>query len=380
MTVMRDGRPSPIEVNGSRKATRAIRRALAFGASRFRVILSAMRAWFLLAVVAVACELVSGCGSSGSPAPRCGSLTGAAAVSCRVAYGEAATLVSSIQLPHGAVRLDGEPTGDGGLLKVRCVGAAGAGQACSGGWWQVPEPPSAVISFVDRHPPTNSSGKGTLGGGGDATRTEQSVIFTARTASPAGSEVWVAATAIGGGKTGVLVAGESNWFDFLSAGERIPAEAHVVRITAGTLATSPNSRSGTMQCTPSGRCGPCRGESQVPNLTCPSRRPLVLTVTEPSTVQRIIDRLNGLPKVPRLATWNCDLPAAITRVIVMNFRSATGKTLAQVDYTDPYPGDPAEARGPCSQALLTVAGRPRIGLFGGDLTAGIGHLIGRSLT
>jgi hypothetical protein len=219
-----------------------------------------------------------------------------------------------------------------------------------------------------------------LGGGGDGNRTEQSVIFTARTANPAGSEVWVAATAIAGGKTGVLGGGESNWFDFLSADQKIPADVRGIDIVAGTLATSPKSRSGTMLCTPSGRCGPCRGESRASTFACPSRRPLTLTVTDPSTVRRIVDLVNGLPLVPRLATWNCGLPAAITRVIVMTFRSATNRTLAKVDYTDPNASVRAAAGGLCSRALLTVAGRDGVGLFGGELTADIGHLIGRSLT
>lgn len=278
-------------------------------------------------------------------------LTGAAhggspAGNRRAARTDAARLVAALRLPATAARRATEPAGDHGYLKPTPALEGDRARVTAQVWWQLPGSPAAAIAYVRAHPPRGSrlAGTGTSGNQRTGTSAELIVLQWPPVPGELGSrELTVTATALPGGRTGVLAEAQSDWIVPRPAAEHIPGTTRLVQITSGA----------------------------------PSAPPTVsLAVTDPVRVQQIVAVINRLP-IAQPITYACPL-LTDPRVITMTFLAATGgRPLAVARYLDfrPWSG-PSDG---CKTVTLTIGGRSWPPLIGGRFLTTLDRLLHTTL-
>lgn len=161
----------------------------------------------------------------------------------RAAEQDAARLLDRLVLPSGAVRVAGEPRGDGGFLHQADGIPAGqlVDRHC---FWLVPEPLRRTISFLTRHAPRGSTliGTGRMGGPQIPVNKSFTFSFPAFAGRIATRQLEVALVALPHRRTGVRADGQDVWMVPRPASEKVPAgvrkvdvrtsKAHV-RVTSG---------------------------------------------------------------------------------------------------------------------------------------------------
>jgi hypothetical protein len=262
-----------------------------------------------------------------------------------VARRDAPGLLSKVVLPAGATRLGSEPRDDNGYLKPQRVLVGDAAHVVAHAWWQVMQTPDQLIAFVKAHPPAGGTPAWTSNAGNSRTGTSALSVGFEFKAIPnvlGYRTVTVTATALHGGRTGVLLESQSDWIVERSAAERIPADVREIQIAV----TRPGKPSA-----------------------------LRLSVTGGPRVGRIVGLLNRLP-IAQPIVYAC--PAEFDpKLITMTFRSATGATLAVLSYADFRPWSAPSVA--CKTIQLTIGGRPQTSLLGGSFLSAIARILHRSL-
>lgn len=288
-----------------------------------------------------------GSGITGSPGlriPTAYSRDGSAA-NRAAAHRDARSSLAKVLLPIGAVQLGSEPPGDSGDLKPLQVLEGNLAHAVAWVWWEVPGTSSALIAYVESHPPAGSTEYSTGGlenSAGGMTAWTVSFRWPAITNVLGDRTVAVTATALGDGETGVLVEAQSDCVVLRSWSERIPSMTREIQITSGAPGSPPA---------------------------------IALLVTRAAEMRRIVGLINALPIAQRVV-YAC--PALTDpRVITISFRAATGARLATLTYMDFRPWA-APSIG-CKTIGLTIGGRRERSLIGGYFLRTLATLIGRSL-
>ncbi len=280
------------------------------------------------------------------PAPRATSPK--ARANRRAARRDAASLLAKLHLPGGATRVPSEPADDNDYLRPSPWLEADFASETAHAWWTVPGDPASVIGAVEADPPAGARQGATQMTGNDQTGT--SAVTLEYGWQPVGNVLGtrllaVTFTRIGRGLTGVLAESQSVWIVPRSVSERIPAATRVVQI-ASTVPGAPHGGS--------------------------------VTITNPAHVRSIVALLNALP-VAQPVEINC--PAEMDpKTITMTFRASTsGGALAVLRFVDDAPWHPAYSDA-CAGVSLSIGGRRRAALDGGDFIERIEGIIGFTIT
>jgi hypothetical protein len=266
----------------------------------------------------------------------------------RAARLDAASLLTKLNLPAGATSVPSEPAHDHGYLHPMPTLEATFANATAHAWWTVHGNPESVIDAIEADPPAGAKQAGTgRGSNGKAGSTEIDVQYEwPPVAGVLGQRlVELTVTRLGGGLTGVLAESQSVWIVPRPASERIPVTTRIVQISS----TVPGAADG-------GR----------------------LTITRGAQVGPIVALLNRLPIVQPGVTA---CPALIDpKTIAMTFRARTsGPPLAVLRFVDYRPWTAASS-GECEPVQLSIGGRRRAALDGGQFIRRIERIIGLSIT
>jgi hypothetical protein len=241
-----------------------------------------------------------------------------------------------------------EPAHDHGYLKPQPLLEEEFASLTAHAWWTVPGDPQSVIDAIEANPPAGATQNGTGSGGNFKTGTSELDVDyqwppIAGVLGPRLLRVTV--TSLGRGLTGVLAESQSVWIVPRPASERIPAATRVVQISSAV----PGAADGG-----------------------------TVTVTRGGQVGSIVALLNRLPIVQPGAT-GC--PALIDgKTITMTFRaSSSGPALAVLQFVDYEPWKAASSN-ECAPVQLSLAGRQRPALDGGDFVSRIERIIGLNIT
>ena len=242
-----------------------------------------------------------------------------------------------------------EPAHDRGDLKPLPLLEEEFASATAHAWWTVPGDPQSVIDAIEADPPPGATQDGTGSAGNVTTGTfELEVDYQwPPIAGVLGARLLrVTVTSLGAGVSGVLAESQSVWIVPRPAGERIPAATRIIQISSPVP-------------------GAADGGS--------------LTITHTAQVGSIVALLNRLPIVQPGATGcpGLELPA---KTIMMTFRSrASGAALAVLRFVDYRPWKVAYSS-ECEPVQLSVGGRRRPALDGGEFIRRIERIIGLSIT
>ena len=266
----------------------------------------------------------------------------------RAARLDAVSLLTKLKLPAGATTVPSEPAHDHGYLAPQQLLEADFASATAHAWWTVPGDPQSVIDAIEADPPAGATQDGTGSGGNFKTGTSELDVgyqWSPVAGVLAARLLRVTVTSIGGGLTGVLAESQSVWIVPRPASERIPAATRIVQISSAVP-------------------GAAYGGS--------------VTLTRGAQVDSIVALLNGLPIVQPGAT-GC--PALIDpKTITMTFRARTsGPVLAALRFADYRPWKAAYSN-ECAPVQLSVAGRRRPALDGGEFIKQIERIIGLRIT
>jgi len=269
----------------------------------------------------------------------------------RAARRDAASLLGKLRLPPGTVHLFAEPHGDHAYLKPMPALAADQARAVRHEWWEVPDSsPTAVISYVEAHPPAGGTllgwgSEGNLYTGTSALDVEYS--WPGVPGKLGGRYLWVVSTELPGSKTGILEQTQSDWIVPRSPSERVPAGVHQVDVTVADV-DGPVTKS--------------------------------LTVTSGSKVRRIIAFIDGLPIV-QPEWFGCPAETETgAQQITLSFLSAADApppALAQAGFTSfrGWQGD----SGPCNPVTFSILGRAGTSLIGGEYVKSLQRILHTSL-
>lgn len=181
-----------------------------------------------------------------------------------VAEADAASLLTTLNLPTSAVRQTGEPAGDDGALGQPASLPATRNLVDDPAWWVVPETTQQILAYVDGHPP--AGGTASLSGqgmsSGKSTVTDAGFSLPSVPGELGLRSLVVAIVQLQDGSTGVRADGEAVWITPRPSSERIPATARRVVVT--------NSRGDTLVQGP-------------------------FTVTSRATVAKLVSMMNRLP-------------------------------------------------------------------------------------
>jgi hypothetical protein len=243
----------------------------------------------------------------------------------QVAEADAASMLAAFRPPPGAQRSG--PV-DVSKLSVAPAGSASPDFVTRTAWWRVPGTMDAALAWVKAHSPSGF----TFGGSGSASGPSGvTVRFDQFTLPPVPDVIqqrslYVSVASDGDG-TAMRVDSQVNWLPAKSPAERVPAQARVVTITA------------------------IPGSGTAPGVTPVRERPV--TVTDPVTVTKIADVVNGLPLMPP-GVFNC--PFSNGEGLRLTFRATgSGPVLAQVTSQD----------NGCGTVTLTIGGKQMPTLWGG---------------
>ena len=185
----------------------------------------------LLAVVAVS---VAGCSGSLRSDPHPDPL----AVNRAAAWAAARQAITHVLLPAGAVPIKLEPAGDHGLLRRRFLGFGtdpDRAHVILQAWWTVPQGVGRVLGFVGNHPVPGAFPGLSTGSAGISHPRAISRWVSEEWPLPgkgiASRQLWVAATRLSDGRTGVLALTDVDWVVPRPAGEVVPSGVSSVVIT-----------------------------------------------------------------------------------------------------------------------------------------------------
>ncbi|MFZ0386978.1 MAG: hypothetical protein WAL22_15030 [Solirubrobacteraceae bacterium] len=266
----------------------------------------------------------------------------------RAARRDARSLLTKLKLPAGATSVPSEPAHDHGYLKPQPLLEEEFASLTAHAWWTVPGDPQSVLNAIEANPPAGATQNGTGRGGNFKTGTSELGVEyqSPPVANVLGSRLLeVTVTSIGPGRTGVLAESQSVWIVPRPASERIPAATRVVQIASAVPGAADD---GTV------------------------------TVMRRGQVGSIVALLNRLPIVQPGVT-GC--PAQIEgKTITMTFRaSSSAPALAVLRFVDYQPWTAASSD-QCAPVQLSVAGRVRPALDGGDFIKRIERVIGLNIT
>jgi hypothetical protein len=266
----------------------------------------------------------------------------------RAARVDAASLVTKLKLPGGATSVSSEPAHDNGYLHPMPELESSFANATAHAWWTVPGDPRSVLDAIRANRPTGARQDGS--GSGHNNKTGSSEIDVQFRWPPVAGVLGerlleVTVTSIGRGLTGALAESQSVWIVPRPASERIPSATRIIQITSAVPGAADGGR---------------------------------LTVARDAQVQSIVALVNRLPIVQPGATA---CPALIDgKTITMTFRSRpSGPALAALRFVDYRPWKAAYSS-ECAPVQLSVAGRQRPALDGGDFIRRVERVIGLSLT
>jgi hypothetical protein len=267
----------------------------------------------------------------------------------RAARLDAASLLTKLNLPAGATSAPSEPAHDHGYLKPLPLLASEFASATAHAWWTVPGDPQSVIDAIEADPPTGATQAGTGSGGNFKTGTSELDVgyqWPPQAGVLGTRLVRVTVTSLGGAMSGVLAESQSVWIVPRPASERIPAATRIVQITS----TVPGAANGGN-----------------------------LTITRHTRVDSIVALLNRLPIVQPGVT-GCPALVLPAKTITMTFRARPGgAALAVLRFVDYRPWKAAYSS-ECEPVQLTIGGRRRDALNGGEFIRQIERIIGVSIT
>lgn len=140
-------------------------------------------------------------------------------------------LLQRLVLPSGAVRLAGEPRGDGGFLR-QADGIPAGLLVDRHSFWLVHEPLKRTMSFLTRHAPRGATliGTGRMGGPQIPANKSYTFSFPPLAGRIATRELEVALVALPRRRTGVRADGQGVWMVPRPASEKLPAGVRVVDV------------------------------------------------------------------------------------------------------------------------------------------------------
>lgn len=145
--------------------------------------------------------------------------------------------LAHVFLPAGAVPLKHEPAADHGLLTLRSLNVtqdADMAHVTLHTWWVVPTSVSAVLRYVGNHPTPGSYyglETGSLRIGKHTISRWEEAAWPLPGKGIRSRRMWVDATRLADGRTGVLAAVDVEWVVPRAASEAVPAGVHSVVIT-----------------------------------------------------------------------------------------------------------------------------------------------------
>jgi hypothetical protein len=187
--------------------------------------------------VALLATLIAGSGAVAQAASSAG--VGRAAIhsargNAQAARSDAASLLTRLSLPPGAVRQTGEPAGDDGTLAQPVSGPPATPNAVDDHiWWVVPGTTQQVLQYVESHAPQGAQPgfSGTSGGGGKPTVTTAGFQWPPIPGELSLRWLLVAAVQLQDGSTAVRADSEVVWITPRPRSERIPARVRRIVVT-----------------------------------------------------------------------------------------------------------------------------------------------------
>ncbi|HEX3957155.1 MAG TPA: hypothetical protein VHZ03_11055 [Trebonia sp.] len=274
-----------------------------------------------LALATTGCAATQGAGSRATSTGASGTTAADASYASTVvsprqrAEAAATAILRAFVPPHGASRQAGEPASARHSLDS-VGGYVSAYEIRKTSWWLAPGQAAAIIAWETAHVPRTYTRASAASSGGPGKISVTGQFYELRSSSPMLTGqyliVWVAD--LGGGKTAIRVDAEVGYRPARPAGEKVPATARAVTITAVfgySGATAP--------------------------------RPA--TITSLSVVRTLAALVNGLQL--SAAPPDAPCPEAPGLVLKLTFRAtAAGRPLAV-----------AQGPGGCDTLALTVAGK-----------------------
>jgi hypothetical protein len=214
-------------------------------------------------------------------------------------------------------------------------------------WWQVGAAPDAVLSYVMAHRPAGSTLTGTGSGGNSRTGSRFWMLDYSWPPEPGvlgARELQVTVTALPGSASGVLAESQSDWVVPRPSSERIPSGVGEIDITSHRPPGQPSE---------------------------------LARVTNLRKIRQAVAVFNAMPIVQPIV-YHCPELRGGGPVITFTFRRGVGgPAVAQVSFTE-FPNLDAVG-GPCTAVELTIHGRRRHPLIGGDFIRRIDKLLGIDL-
>jgi hypothetical protein len=150
------------------------------------------------------------------------------------AVAEADALVSATNLPPDAAPTDGEPAGDGEVLKNTPLAGGNPNVAIHTAWFRSSLSPEEVLAYTDAHPPAGATLW--VSGGGKTQNGRQTQVHAYQRPRIPGRlgdrRLMVSAARLDDGTTGIRVDGYVVWLEPRPAEEVIPPNARRLTITA----------------------------------------------------------------------------------------------------------------------------------------------------
>jgi hypothetical protein len=323
-----------------------------FRMRRFRTVIAVVVVALLVAsaAVAIAAAATFGDGSDARHAsvPTTRATSPKARANLHAARLDAASRLTTLNLPGGATRASAEPAHDHGYLNPLPRLQSELASVTAHAWWTVPGDPQSVLTAIEADRPAGARQDGTGSGGNFKTGTSELDVDYAwpSVVGVLGDRLLrVTVTGIGGGLTGVLAESQSEWIVPRPAGERIPTSTRVVEINSAV----PGAADG--------------GD---------------VTITRPAQVGSIVALLNALPLLQPGVTA-CPL-LSDPKTITMTFRARAAAPALAVLRFDDFRLWKAASSGVCAPVQLSIGGRRRAALDGGGFVTRIERIIALSIT
>ena len=201
--------------------------------------------------------------------------------------------------PPGAVALHSVPRAQERLLGDPASEPGTPDLVDDASWWRVPGQLEAVLAWEKAHLPSRFSASGSGTSYADGQTTAVSEVFSLPAVSNVLSQrqLQVQAAPDGGGQVLVRVDAQDTWLPAKPATDKVPSAATVVTITA------------------------------IPGLDAKGKPPAPSTITDPSTVKRIVSLINGLPVYPPGA-FSCAMSTG--QGLRLTFRTGAGGPVVAV--------------------------------------------------
>jgi len=292
---------------------------------------------------AIALATLVACACVGTLAPA--ALGSEASAHHRAAVRDARRLLTLVNLPAGALRTRGAPSGVGAWL-FRPGSTSMLDVVDAHSWWRVPGSAATVMTFIATHRPRGSAVAivgSTVGGSRPPTQFESFSWPAAGTVLGTHSLV-VQVVGLAAGSTAVRVDAQVQWIIPRPRSERVPAGVREVDIARGAPGQAPT---------------------------------VAVRVTAPAKVREIISMIDRLPTV-QPGSWSCPAELAGTPRVTFAFRAdADGPALALASED----ANVTEPTTPCDPLSFSVDGTSRTPLLrGAALLQRVERLVGVTLS